>query len=307
MDTRPRFGLIGTGVWARGVGMPAAARSEAVQFTGILSRNAETVTALAAAHGVIGHTDLAAFLSDVDIVGIAVPPYIQPTYARAAVAAGKHLLLEKPVAINPVEADAIVSALDARGLASLVLFTQLMMPRQRLWIDETTAVGGWIGARIDTFSRLLVDPANPYHATAAWRGDGGALWDAGPHAVALLTTILGDVTDVTATRGAGDLVVVTLRHRSGAVSTITLAMDAPGPLPGETAFFGSAGKRILPPSADWNAEATEAYGLALATLAAVATGRPTPPFPDARFGAHVTRVLAAAGHSITTGRRVALD
>lgn len=302
----PRFGLIGTGVWARSVAIPAAARSDAVRFTSVFGRNAESVEPLAAAYRVNGHTDLATFFNDVDIVGIAVPPDIQPSLALAAAAAGKHLLLEKPIATDTVEAEEVVAALDVGHLASVVFFTQLLMPRQWRWIEEARSKGGWIGARIESFSRVLVDPDNPYFGTAAWRGGGGALWDIGPHAVAVLTTVLGKVTDVTAMTGPGDLTVIALRHDTAAVSTVMLCLDAPVPLIGETVFFGADGKSVLPTIADWNGEATVAYEFALASLAAAALGLHAPRLPDARFGAQVTKVLTAVGQSVATGRRISL-
>src|SRR5882757_5264925 len=135
-DERPRFGLIGTGIWARTLHAPAAARSEAVHFSSVLGRDETTADALAAAHGAKPYADLATFLDSVDIVGIALPPDVQPDFALAAIAAGKHVLLEKPVATDPAAADEIAVELESRGLVSVAFFTQLLMPRVRSWSDE---------------------------------------------------------------------------------------------------------------------------------------------------------------------------
>ena len=89
------------------------------------------------------------------------------------------------------------------------------------------------------------------------------------------------------------------------MATINLAMDAPSPLPSETAIFGRAGKLVLPPSADWAAESRDAYLNALAVLASAAVGKDRS-HPDARFAAHVTAVLAAAEYSVAAGRRISL-
>jgi predicted dehydrogenase len=183
-----------------------------------------------------------------------------------------------------------------------VFFTTLYIPRVRRWIAEAAEAGGWATGRIDSFSRVLIDPTSPFHETA-WRAGAGALWDTGPHAVAMLLSVLGEVTEVTAVRGRGDLKVLTLNHRTGAISTISLSMDAPGPMPGETAFFGAAGKLALPPSPNWDGEATDAYRVALRALA---TGEAAS-FPDTRFGATVTRILAAAEQSIASGRRIMVN
>lgn len=302
-DDKPRFGLIGTGIWARDIHAPAAAASEAVQFTSVLGRNQQLTSALADAHGVMAYADLATFLESVDMVGIALPPAVQPEFALAAIAAGKHVLLEKPVATDFSTANRIARQCDERGVASLVFFTQLLIPRVRAWIDGALETGGWIGARIDSFSRVLVDPMSPYYSTD-WRHKAGALWDIGPHAVALLVSVLGRVQQVAASSGPGDLRALTFTHESGAVATVTLAMDVPALLPGETALFGTAGRLVLPSSLDWAAESHDAYQRALSALAAAALGR-AGPHPDARFASHVTAVLAAAERSMATGQRIA--
>jgi predicted dehydrogenase len=297
---RPRFGIIGTGVWVRNLQAPVAARSDAVAFSAIFGRNREATAALAAAHGVMPFADLVAFLDAVDVVGICVPPAAQQQFALAAAAAGKPVLLEKPVAMQVEAADAIATAFAERNLASLVFFTQLLMPRVRLWLRDVRAKGGWFAARIDNLGRVLTDPDNPFHATA-WRAGAGALWDTGPHAVALLSVALGPVAEVSAVRGEGDFSVMTLVHANGALSTINLRMDAPAPLPGETALFGAAGKTVLPPTDDWDRECAEAYAAALQRLAD--PSRTDDIALDAAFGATVTRVLAAAERSMTSGRR----
>ena len=303
---KPRFGLIGTGVWARDIQAPVARASADVDFTAIFGRNALKATAFAAPFGVKPYSDLGAFLDSVDLVGICVPPDVQPQLAMAAARAGKPVLLEKPVARDVAAAEAIAQEFGERGLPAAVFFTQLYMPRIKAWADDAAATGGWIAARIDTYSRVLVDPGNPFHVTAAtWRREAGALWDTGPHAVALLLTVLGEVVEVVATRGRGDLKVLTLTHASGAVSTITLTMDAPANVSGETALFGAAGKNVLGPSPNFDAEAAEAYSEALRLLAAAAGGEPVT-YPDAALGLAVTRILAAAERSLATGRRVTL-
>jgi predicted dehydrogenase len=300
---KPRFGIIGTGVWARDLQAPVAARSDAVAFSAIMGRNERATEALAARHGVSAYHDLNAFLDAVDIVGICVPPAVQPQFALAAAAAGKPVLLEKPVAVEVEAADAIASAFAERQLPSLVFFTQLLMPRVQRWLREARAKGGWFAARIDSFGRVLVDADNPFHDTV-WRAGAGALWDTGPHAVAMLTTILGPVAEVSAVRGQGDFCVVTLTHSGGALSTINLTMDAPAPLPGETTLFGAGGKSAMPPTEDWNGECAEAYAAALRRLADPSSAHDIA--LDAAFGAAVTKVLAAAERSMTSGRRETL-
>lgn len=302
----PRFGLIGTGIWVRDVQAPAAAGSDAVQFTAVYGRNPAALEAVASAHQVAAHTELERFLEAVDIVGIALPPSAQPAFAMAAIAAGKHLLLEKPVATEVEAARAIADGLDERGLQSLVFFTSLINPRNQAWLADVHQVGGWVGGRVDSFSGVLVDPANPFHSTAAWRGTTGALWDTVPHAVAMLTRVFGPVSEVTASAGVGDLKTAILSHRDGGLTTINLAMDMPPSVPGETVIYGRAGKREPPMAVlDWQTNARQVYGEALRSLVASTRGEATT-HPDARFGAYVTEVIAAIERSITERRPIAV-
>ncbi len=303
-DARPRFGFIGTGIWVRDVQAPAAAASDVVRLTSIYGRNQAAAEALAAAHGAKAEIDLDRFLDSVDIVGIALRPSAQPDFAMAAIAAGKHLLLEKPVAMEAEAARRIADGLDEEGLKSLVFFTNMLNPRVQSWLDDVHQVGGWVGGRIDSFSNVLVDPANPFHSTAPWRGPAGALWDTVPHAVAMLTQIFGPVVHVTAATGSGDLKAVILSHRDGGLTTINLAMDMPASVPGETVIYGRAGKRAAPAQVlDWNTIARQAYGAALTSLVAAINGQPTN-HPDARFGAYVTEVISAIERSIAERREV---
>jgi len=301
-----RFGLIGTGIWVRDVHAPAAARSDAVRFTSVYGRNPTTTSAVAAANGATPYSDLAAFLEGVDIVGLALPPDAQPEFAEKAIAAGKHLLLEKPVALDNDAAKSIADGLERKGLKSLVFFTNLMNPRVTAWLDDVRTVDGWTGGRIDSFSGLMIDPNNPFYSTLGWRGKAGALWDTAPHAVALLTEVFGPVVEVSATAGKGDLKAATLTHRDGGLTTLNLAMDMSPAVPGETVIYGKAGKRAVPGAVlDWTSTSREAYGNALASLVAAINGEATK-HPDARFGAYVTAVLSAIERSIATKRAVSV-
>lgn len=307
MSDCPRFGFIGSGVWPRMAQAPAAAQSDAVRFTSVFGRDATKTEAFAAPFNARAYSDLETFLDSVDIVGIALPPNVQAQYALAAAKAGKSAILEKPIALDPVEAEAIAAAFEERKLSTLVFFTQLLIPGSQPWFNEVATAGGWIAARVECYSRVFSNEEDPFFGTVAtWRGAAGALWDAGPHAVAVLLTTIGDITWVSAVRGKGDLKLLTLTHASGAVSSITLAMDAPADLPGETALFGAAGKTILPQSTDWFADSIDAYSVALRLIADAHSGKHVEIATDVRLGVKVTKVLAAAAQSIATGYIVKL-
>src|SRR3954465_488269 len=95
-----RFGLVGTGFWAReapGAGLKAAAAAE---LAGVWGRDRGRAEQAGASLDVRSYDDFDAMLVDVDAVSFAVPPDVQAELAVRAAAAGKHLLLEKPLATS---------------------------------------------------------------------------------------------------------------------------------------------------------------------------------------------------------------
>jgi predicted dehydrogenase len=299
---RLRFGVVGTGPWAQRVHVPATASSGRVEFTALFGRDAAKLAALAEGTGASPHTDLTEFLDAVDIVGFAVPPAVQSRLAQAAIAAGKHLLLEKPVSMDADVARRLAAEAEARGIHSVVFFPHRLIPEIAAWADEARAAGGWALGHGESFSSVLVDEANPFH-DSPWRLEQGALWDVGPHLVAQLCAVLGPIRSVVARRGAGDLVSLLLEHESGAQSSASMAADfaPPAPSGSGTYFVGSRGRVAQPGVADWDAAARGAYSTAIACIAdQVEHGAEAHP-SDIRFGAHVTAVLAAAERSIASG------
>jgi len=70
---------------------------------------------------------------------------VQAPVATQAARAGKHLLLEKPVALSEAAADGLVEAVEQAGVASVVFFTRRFQPDVRAWLAEVEARGGWAG------------------------------------------------------------------------------------------------------------------------------------------------------------------
>jgi predicted dehydrogenase len=292
-----RFGLFGTGPWAHMAHAPALTAHESVELVGVWGRNPDKAAELAALHNAKPYADVDDLIADVDAVAIALPPDVQAPIALRAATSGKHLLLDKPVAFTRAEADEIVSAVDERDLASVVFFTRRLMPEIEEFVASAQEAGGWLEGRVDHVGSIFTE-GNPFGASA-WRKESGGLWDVGPHAFALLLPILGPVTEVTAMAGARDMTHVLARHADGAISTLTMSVDAP-PAAGreEAVIAGEAGVRTVP-TAPW--DPVQALGRAIDELLAAAAGGPKPEL-DVRFGAQITAILAAAQEAIRTGR-----
>ncbi|UQU66016.1 Gfo/Idh/MocA family oxidoreductase [Couchioplanes caeruleus] len=296
-----RFGLFGTGPWAHQAHAPALAAHDDVEFVGVWGRNAEKAAELAGEHGAKPYADIDALIADVDAIAVALPPDVQADIALRAARAGKHLLLDKPVAFTAAAAREIVAAATEHEVASVVFFTRRFMPAIQEFVERAEATGGWLEARIDHLGSIF-QPGNPF-GESAWRKESGGLWDVGPHAVALVLPVLGAVTEVTALAGARDMTHVLLRHAGGAISTLTLSVDAPAKLEREDAvLYGESGVAGVPP-VEWLP--VEAFGRGVDALIGAANGGPASPL-DVRFGAEVVTILAAAAESISTGATVKL-
>lgn len=291
-----RFGLIGTGPWAGLVHGPALAGTPGIELVGVWGRSEERASALATNLGVTPYADVDALVGDVDAVAFAVPPDVQAELAVRVAGAGRHLLLEKPVATDPVRARAVRDAADAAGVASVVFFTDRFVEAQRAWFAEVRERGGWLGGWLRWFSSLQAED-NPFGGSP-WRHEQGALWDIGPHAISTLTAALGPIEAVRANGGAADLVVLTFTHASGATSTATLTAFAPRPATGfEAAVWGEHGVLPMPPRPEGGPVA--AFRTAAQELVAAARSGEAHPL-DLAFGVHVVELLADAARQVTT-------
>ena len=292
-----RFGLVGTGYWARVAHARALADTPGIEFASVWGRNPEAAADLAATAGATAHRDFDAFLADVDAVAFSVPPDVQSELAVRAARAGKHLLLEKPMTLTDEASDALVAAVDAAGVASVVFFTSRFQPDARAWLEDLTEAGGWYGGQVLWLGSVYAE-SSPFNTP--WRRQKGGLWDLGPHAVSLLWTILGPVMSVTADTGRGDLTHLVLHHDGGATSTVTLTLGAPEQADGfDLLVWGERGRASIPPLAD---DPVGALRVALTELAGnVSSGRASHPC-DARFGRAVTHVLAQAQQAIDAQR-----
>ncbi len=292
-----RFGLVGTGYWAGAVHAPGVAGHPDTELAGVWGRDPAKAAALAGRHGARAHEDLDELFASVDAVLFSVPPDVQAAAAARAAAAGCHLLLEKPVALDLAAARGVQQAVQEAGVASVVFFTERFVPAREAWLQERVGAGCLGGTA--TWLASLRSPGNPF-ATSAWRHEHGALWDVGPHALSVLLPVLGPVTHVAGARGAGDLVHLVLGHESGATSTAALSLTMP---PGATrsglAFYDDHGwyERPDPDGAGGagdDADVVSHHRRAVSELVACIRAGRTDHRCDVSFGTEVVAVLERA-------------
>ncbi len=291
-----RFGLAGTGYWARVAHARALASTPDVELAAVWGRNAGAAAALAREHGAASHTDFDAFLSGVDAVAFSVPPHVQSELATRAASAGKHLLLEKPVALTTESADRLARAVSDADVASVVFFTARFQPTIRSWLDESSRTPWTAGQAVWLGS--AVSGSSPFNTP--WRREKGGLWDLGPHALSVLSAGLGPVVSVLADRGPDDVSHLILHHDGGATSSVTLTVRAPADLDRfDLYLWGNEGRSVMPDLAD---DPVVALRLALTELGERAASADRAHPCDVRFGAAVTGVLAEAQRQIDARR-----
>ena len=162
-----RFGLVGTGPWATMAHGPGLAAAHGVDLVGVWGRSLEKAETLAGSLGVTAYDDYDALLADVEAVAFAVPPDVQAEMALVAAQAGKHLLLDKPVAMDVEAARALRDAATAAGVASVVFFTDRFIDGSRAWFRQVASTGGWRGGWLRWFSSLQ-QADNPF-GSSPWR------------------------------------------------------------------------------------------------------------------------------------------
>ncbi|WP_347057917.1 Gfo/Idh/MocA family oxidoreductase [Blastococcus sp. HT6-30] len=290
-----RFGVLGTGHWARAVHATALAEHPSAELVGVWGRDLAKAKALGAEFEVPGYHDVDALLARVDAVAIALPPDVQAPLAVRAAEAGKHLLLEKPIALDVAGADRVVEAVRGSGVASVVFFTFRFQAATSTWLTQAarTRLAGGSGSWLSSLA------GSPF-AASPWRQEHGALWDIGPHALSLLVPALGPVVAVQAGAGLRDTVHLVLTHDSGAASTVTLSHTV-APMSTGTEFYvhGDAGRLVVLPDVD---APVDAFQVAVGELGAAAVAGGTHPC-DVGFGRDVVAVLATAARALDSGCR----
>jgi predicted dehydrogenase len=284
-----RFGVVGTGYWAEEIHAAGTVAHPSTELVAVWGRDAAKAGALAGRRGIDSVGSFDELLERVDALAFAVPPDVQAELAPKAASAGKHLLLEKPLATNVDAADRVVAAVEDGGAAALVFFTGRFAPPTAAWFRDVVEHGGWDGGQATWLAALDV-PGSPFRESP-WRWEKGALWDVGPHALASLVPALGPVERVVAVRGRRDTVQLALGHADGGSSVATLSLTAsPAAALVETRIWGPSGIAVMP---DRGAPA-DAYAVALTELVRmIETGERENPL-DVRFGREVVNVLAEA-------------
>ena len=219
-----RIGLVGAGPWASTFHAPMIAGAESALLASVWARRPEAAEAVVAAHGGAVAATYADLLASCDAVAFAVPPDVQAELAPRAAAAGKHLLLEKPLAFTLLDAQRLADCVEANRVASLVMLRNRFEPTVASFLDAAAAV-----APRAVIGRFVTDAALPgSHFATPWRRERGAVLDLGPHVLDLVEAVLGPVVDLTAIGDPARWVTISTLHAGGGVGQVSLSLTTPG-------------------------------------------------------------------------------
>jgi len=225
------FGIVGTGMIA-GYHAQAIAHATGGKLIGVTARTAANVQAFAQTHGVPFTTTRIEELvarSDIQVICVTTPSGAHLEPALAAIEAGKHVIIEKPLEITTARADRIIRAADAAGVRLAPIF------QARFGKGAQTVKAALDAGR---FGRLVLASAYvKWHRTAqyytGWKGTldldgGGAVLNQSIHGLDLLQWFAGLPAEVFAWKTrrvhtgieAEDTACAALRFPDGALGAI---------------------------------------------------------------------------------------
>ncbi|WP_147915926.1 Gfo/Idh/MocA family protein [Ruania zhangjianzhongii] len=271
----------------------------------------------------------------VDVVAICSPSEQHAAHALAALNAGRHVVVEKPLALQVSDAERIVALATETGAVAAVISQRRLEPEYAA-LQEALAAGSLGQIRLAT-TQVHWWRDEEYYQAAPWRtamaGGGGSLMNQGVHNVDLLRWLCGPVTDVTAQYGtlahamdAEDTTVATLRFASGALGMISTSTATPPGSPatvtlhtdrgvvelgqGEVLRWDMQGVPAPTAASGISSGAADPRAIGIAghvqqwgdVLTAIRTGGA--PVVSAADGAETVRLLCAVYRAAETGRTV---
>ena len=319
-----RLGLLSTANINRQILAGAAGTS--VEVVAVASRDGARAEAYAAEHGIAtAHGSYEALLedSDVDAVYISLPNGMHHEWTMRALAAGKHVLCEKPYTRHPAETEEAFDAAEAAGLVLMEAFMYRHHPQtatiERLVRER--AVGRLLAIKA-VFSFALTDLTN---VRALPELDGGALMDVGGYCVSGSRVVGGEPVSVLAEQVVGETGVDmalygTLRFPDGVVAQIEASFLAPERQYLEVVGDGGVLRSFAPWRVDWGGhlvlerdgaseevpvDEANSYTAQLENFAGAIAGEAAPRLGRADAVAQA-RVIDALYRSAESGARVAL-
>jgi predicted dehydrogenase len=253
-DGRPiRWGIITAGGIAEKMSTDINLTAGNV-VTAVAARDADRAARFAAKHGAArSYSDYQALVDDaeVDVVYVASTHPHHRAHALMAIAAGKSVLIEKPVCLNATHAREVFAAANSANVFSMeAMWTRLnplIRQAQQLIADGT--IGDVVGLRNEFGLGRPFDPKDRLYELA---NGGGALLDLGVYPVTFAYLFLGppdEIRTVGALSPTGSDETVAMEWLQGGVPRAQLFTSASVSAPNEAAIYGTRGWIIVLPEA----------------------------------------------------------
>ena len=231
------FALLGCGrIAKRHAELLASGKIPGARLAAVCDIKASAADAFAAQYGVPAFYTINELLSlrEIDVVSVLTPSGLHAEHAIAAAGAGKHVVVEKPMALRLEDADAMIAACDRAGVKLFVV------KQNRFNIPIVKArealEAGRFGKLVLGTVRVRWCRRQEYYDRDAWRGtwmlDGGVLANQASHHVDMLEWFMGDVVSVF---GRARTALVNIEAEDTAVATLEFANGALGIIEATTA------------------------------------------------------------------------
>jgi predicted dehydrogenase len=205
----------------------------------------------------LGYKDYKDILAnpEIDIINICTPSGLHARQSIDAMERGKHVIVEKPMAMSLYEADAMIAAAKNNNV-KLVVMHQNRFNKAIIKLRKAVEAGNF-GKFTHGSAQIRWNRNDDYYKQSPWRGtwehDGGCLLNQSIHNIDLLQWMLGAVESVfayTATNirpiQAEDTAVIALKFQNGALGTIEAATTLyPKNLEETLSIFGTTGTAVV--------------------------------------------------------------
>ncbi len=232
LPTALRLGILGCANIARQFARDVAP-SRAVQLQAVASRDAAKAAAFAAEFGIARHhgsyDDLLAD-AEVDAIYLPLPNSLHAEWAIKAAEQGKHVLCEKPLALNRVQAVAMFEAARRHGVLLLEAYPYWFQPQTGQLVDSLAR--GAIGRVLEVQTRFSFTLRSSDNIRLRPDTGGGALLDAGSYPASLIRLVMGSAPRRAsafarwADSGVDWATTATLDWGDGRVAQLRCAMDS---------------------------------------------------------------------------------
>jgi predicted dehydrogenase len=190
-------GVIGTG-FGQKIHLPGFQHHHRTEVVAVYHRDLGKAKAIADAHNIpYAYNNLAKILAlpEIDAVSISTPPFLHYEMAKATLEAGKHLLLEKPMAMNANEVKELYHLAKAQKLVAIADFEFRFIPAWQLLKQylQQDYVGNKRLIKIDWLVTSRANPERPWNWYSRRDMGGGALGAVGSHAFDYIDWLFGRV------------------------------------------------------------------------------------------------------------------